>query len=111
MRRDTSKESPPTRAPAATRGTGKVFLPAQSGRIRRGQSGRVLPASDGVEGVQCREGFTLIELLIVKYPGIEQVDVEHFFHALDIGDVELVERIEADMASKSARWKRAALEL
>ena len=53
----------------------------------------------------------LIELLIVKYPGIEQTDVEQFFHALDIGDVELVERIEADMALKSARWKRAALEL
>jgi hypothetical protein len=53
----------------------------------------------------------LIELLIVKYPGIEQTDVEQFFHALDIGDVEAVERIEADMASKSARWKQAALEL
>ena len=52
----------------------------------------------------------LIELLIVKYPGIEQTDVKRFFHALDIGDVELVERIEADMAVKSARWKRAALE-
>ena len=53
----------------------------------------------------------LIELLIVKYPGIEQSDVERFFHALDIGDVERVERIEADMALKSARWRQAALEL
>ena len=53
----------------------------------------------------------LIELLIVKYPGIEQSDVERFFHALDVGDVEQVERIEADMALKSARWKRAALDL
>ena len=53
----------------------------------------------------------LIELLIVKYPGIEQADVEQFFHALDIGDVELVERIEADMALKSAHWTRAALDL
>ena len=53
----------------------------------------------------------LIELLIVKYPGIEQADVEHFFHALDIGDVEQVERIEADMALKSARWTKAALDL
>jgi hypothetical protein len=53
----------------------------------------------------------LIELLIVKYPGIEQADVERFFHALDVGDVEQVERIEADMALKSARWKRAALDL
>jgi hypothetical protein len=53
----------------------------------------------------------LIELLIVKYPGIEQTDVERFFHALDVGDIEQVERIEADMALKSARWKRAALEL
>ena len=53
----------------------------------------------------------LIELLIVKYPGIEQTDIERFFHALDVGDIEQVERIEADMALKSARWKRAALEL
>jgi hypothetical protein len=53
----------------------------------------------------------LIELLIVKYPGIEQSDIERFFHALDIGDVEQVERIEADMAQKSARWTRAALDL
>ena len=53
----------------------------------------------------------LIELLIVKYPGIEQTDVERFFHALDVGDVEQVEAIEADMALKSARWKRAALDL
>jgi len=53
----------------------------------------------------------LIELLIVKYPGIEQSDVELFFHALDVGDVEQVERVEADMALKSARWKRAALNL
>ena len=53
----------------------------------------------------------LIELLIVKYPGIEQSDVERFFHALDVGDVEQVERIEADMALKSARWRQAALDL
>jgi hypothetical protein len=53
----------------------------------------------------------LIELLIVKYPGIEQIDVERFFHALDVGDVEQVERIEADMAQKSARWTQAALNL
>ena len=53
----------------------------------------------------------LIELLIVKYPGIEQIDVERFFHALDAGDVEQVERIEADMALKAARWTQAALDL
>lgn len=53
----------------------------------------------------------LIELLIVKYPGIEQADIERFFHALDVGNVEQVERIEADMALKSARWKQAALNL
>jgi hypothetical protein len=53
----------------------------------------------------------LIELLIVKYPGIEQADVERFFHALDVGDVEQVERIEADIAQKSARWTQAALDL
>jgi hypothetical protein len=53
----------------------------------------------------------LIELLIVKYPGIEQSDVERLFHALDVGDVEQVERIEADIAQKSARWTQAALDL
>jgi len=53
----------------------------------------------------------LIELLIVKYPGIEQTDVERFFQALDAGDVEQVERIEADMALKAARWTQAALDL
>jgi hypothetical protein len=53
----------------------------------------------------------LIELLIVKYPGIEQIDLERFFHALDLGDVEQVERIEADMAEKTARWSQAALDL
>ena len=53
----------------------------------------------------------LLELLIVKYPGIEQADVERFFHALDAGDLDQVERIEADMALKSARWKQAALDL
>ena len=53
----------------------------------------------------------LLELLIVKYPGIEQADVERFFQALDVGDLEQVERIEADMALKSARWKQAALDL
>jgi hypothetical protein len=53
----------------------------------------------------------LLELLIVKYPGIEQADVESFFYALDLGDLEQVERIEADMALKSARWRQAALDL
>ena len=53
----------------------------------------------------------LIDLLSVKYPGIEQTDIEHFFHALDAGNLDQVERIEADMAQKSAQWKLAALNL
>jgi hypothetical protein len=53
----------------------------------------------------------LIDLLSVKYPGIEQTDVERFFHALDAGNLDQVERIEADMAQKSAQWKLAALNL
>ena len=53
----------------------------------------------------------LIDLLSVKYPGIEQTDIERFFHALDAGNLDQVERIEADMAQKSAQWKLAALNL
>ena len=53
----------------------------------------------------------LVDLLSVKYPGIEQTDVERFFHALDAGNLDQVERIEADMAQKSAQWKLAALNL
>ena len=53
----------------------------------------------------------LIELLVVKYPGIEQSDVERFFQAIEGGNVEQVGRVEADMALKSAQWKLAALDL
>jgi indolepyruvate ferredoxin oxidoreductase alpha subunit len=55
--------------------------------------------------------LVLVDLLIVKYPGIEQPDVYRFFEALDAGDIEDVERIEADIAFKSAQWKMAALDL
>ena len=53
----------------------------------------------------------LADLMIVKYPGIEQADVEHLFEALDTGDMEQVEQVEADLAEKSARWKLAVLDL
>jgi len=53
----------------------------------------------------------LIDLLNIKYPGIEQTDIERFFHALDAGNLDQVERIEADMAQKSAQWKLAGLNL
>jgi hypothetical protein len=53
----------------------------------------------------------LIDMLSVKYPGIEQTDVERFFQALGAGNLDLVLRIEADMAQKSAEWKLAGLNL
>jgi hypothetical protein len=53
----------------------------------------------------------LTDLLIVKYPGIEQADVKELFHALETGDMERVERAEANLALKSARWIQAALDL
>ena len=53
----------------------------------------------------------LIDLLVVKYPGIEQGDIDRLMNALDAGALDRVERIEADMAVKSARWKRAAMDL
>jgi len=53
----------------------------------------------------------LIDLLTVKYPGIEQADIDRFFHALDTGNVEQIEQTEADIAEKSALWQRAAMDL
>jgi len=53
----------------------------------------------------------LVDLLVVKYPGIEQSDVDRFLAALDHGRVDEVERVEADMALKSQRWQRAAQDL
>lgn len=58
----------------------------------------------------CELEQILIDLLVVKYPGIEQRDIERLLQALDTGAVDRVERIEADMAVKSARWKRAAMD-
>ena len=53
----------------------------------------------------------LIDLLTVKYPGIEQVDIERFFRALDSGKLDQIEQTEADMAEKSALWQRAVIDL
>jgi hypothetical protein len=53
----------------------------------------------------------LTDTLTVKYPGIEQADIERYLRALDSGDPEQVEQTEADLAEKSALWQRAALEL
>lgn len=53
----------------------------------------------------------LVNLLTVKYPGIEQTDIERFFRALDAGNVEQIEQTEADIAEKSALWQRAAIDL
>ena len=53
----------------------------------------------------------LIDLLTVKYPGIEQVDIERFFRALDSGKPDQIEQTEADMAEKSALWQRAVIDL
>ena len=51
----------------------------------------------------------LTRMLIVKYPGIEQQDIERLFQAIDAGDLDLIEQTEADMAQKSARWMAAIL--
>jgi len=51
------------------------------------------------------------DLMIVKYPGVEQADVERLLEALNVGDLGLVEQIEADIAEKSARWMRAVLDV
>ena len=51
----------------------------------------------------------LTRMLIVKYPGIEQQDVDRLFRAIDAGNLDLLEQIEADLAQKSARWMAAIL--
>jgi hypothetical protein len=65
-----------------------------------------------LEAMQTRQlEEVLIDLLTVKYPGIEQADIDRFFHALDTGNVEQIEQTEADIAEKSALWQRAAMDL
>ena len=51
----------------------------------------------------------LTHMLIVKYPGIEQQDVDRLFRAIDAGNLDLIEQVEADLAQKSARWMAAML--
>jgi hypothetical protein len=51
----------------------------------------------------------LMDLMVVKYPGIEQADIERLLAALRDGDVGLVSYVEAGIALKSAQWLRAAL--
>jgi hypothetical protein len=75
----------------------------------REQDDRTASSVDGldVEGLE----QVLVDLLIVKYPGIEQQDIDRMFWALDVGAMDQVEEIEADMAVKSARWRLAALDV
>ena len=51
----------------------------------------------------------LIDLMVVKYPGVEQPDLDRLLHALSEGDLVAVAQIEADIAEKSAEWMRAVL--
>lgn len=51
----------------------------------------------------------LVDLMVVKYPGIEQGDVERLLAALRDGDLGLVSHVEAGIALKSAQWLRAVL--
>jgi hypothetical protein len=51
----------------------------------------------------------LMDLMVVKYPGIERVDIERLLAALRNGDVGLVSHVEAGIALKSAQWLRAVL--
>ena len=53
----------------------------------------------------------LIDLMIVKYPGVEQPDINRLLAALRASDLNLVSKIEADIAEKSARWMRAILDV
>jgi hypothetical protein len=51
------------------------------------------------------------DLMVVKYPGVEQSDIERLLAALNDGDLGLAGQIEADIAQKSARWMRAVLDV
>jgi hypothetical protein len=51
----------------------------------------------------------LTRMLIVKYPGIEQQDIDRLFRAIDIGNLDLIAQTEADLAQKSARWMAAMM--
>jgi hypothetical protein len=51
----------------------------------------------------------LMDLMVVKYPGIEQADIERLLAALRDGDLGLVSHVEAGIALKSAQWLRAVL--
>ena len=51
----------------------------------------------------------LTRMLIVKYPGIERHDIERLFRAIDAGNLDQIEQVEADMAQKSAQWMAAML--
>jgi hypothetical protein len=53
----------------------------------------------------------LVSLMVVKYPGIEQEDIDRFLLALDAGNIDQVGQVEADIAFKSAQWKLAALDM
>lgn len=51
----------------------------------------------------------LIDLMVVKYPGVEQLDLDRLLHALSEGNLVIVAQIEADIAEKSAEWMQAVL--
>jgi hypothetical protein len=53
----------------------------------------------------------LVDLMVVKYPGVEQSDLERLLRALGAGDLALVEEIEANIALKSAQWSKAVMDL
>jgi hypothetical protein len=53
----------------------------------------------------------LLDLMIVKYPGIEQSDIDRLLGALRDSDLSLVSEIEADVAEKSSLWMHAMLDI
>lgn len=59
----------------------------------------------------CELEQILVRMLIVKYPGIEQCDVDCLLKAIEAGNVGQIEQTEADMAFKSARWLLAVIEV
>jgi hypothetical protein len=53
----------------------------------------------------------LFDLMVIKYPGVEQPDLEQLLRALSAGDLALVAEIEANIALKSAQWSQAVIDL
>ncbi|MBN1935004.1 MAG: hypothetical protein JW934_10085 [Anaerolineae bacterium] len=59
----------------------------------------------------CELEQMLVSMLVVRYPGIEQCDVDRLLTAIATGNVDQIGQAEADMALKSAQWMTAVLKV